>query len=137
MLTQLFPFLDPSHVTPDLSGRLRDLADDCNRLELGRSVLPLLKQAPLLDDWVPVLTRQGVQLVGRVTGHPILGDCTAATTHLWFADPDGAWVRTLSRFYRLGPPLDRADVRRFGRQGLTSNAPPRMAIARRTRHECD
>ncbi|WP_076860735.1 DUF6634 family protein [Bradyrhizobium mercantei] len=107
MLTSLFPFLDPAHISPNLSRRLRDLADDCDRLELRRSVSELLKQAPLLEDWVPVVTPRGVKLVGRVTGHPILGDGTAATSQLWFADPDGSWVRTLSRFYRLRRPLER------------------------------
>jgi hypothetical protein len=112
MLTRLFPFLDPTHVTPDLGHRLRALADDCDRLERGRPVPPvLLQKAPLITDWVPALTPQGVQLIGHVTGHPLLGDCAAATTPLWFADPDGAWARSLSRFYRLGPPLDRDDIR--------------------------
>jgi len=112
MLTRLFPFLDPTHVTPDLGRRLRALADDCDRLEHGRPVPPvLLQKAPLITDWVPALTPQGVQLIGRVTGHPLLGDCAAATTPLWVADPDGAWARSLSRFYRLGPPLDRDDIR--------------------------
>jgi hypothetical protein len=112
MLMRLFPFLDPTHVTLDLGRRLRALADDCDRLEHGRSVSPvLLQKAPLLEDWVPAITPQGVQLVGQVTGHPLLGDCAAATTALWFADPNGAWARSLSRFYRLGPPLDRDGIR--------------------------
>jgi hypothetical protein len=34
------------------------------------------------------------------------------TTALWFADPDGSWVRTLSRFYRLGPPANPDEIRR-------------------------
>jgi hypothetical protein len=29
---------------------------------------------------------------------------------LWAADPDGRWIRTTSRFYRLGEPAD-AEVR--------------------------
>lgn len=113
MLTRLFPFLDPTHVTPDLGRRLRDLADDCDRLERGRPVSPVvLQKAPLLEDWVPAITPQGVQLMGHVTRHPLLGDCAAVTTPLWFADPDGRWARSLSRFYRLGPPLDREGLRR-------------------------
>jgi hypothetical protein len=113
MLTRLFPFLDPARITPDLARRLRALADDCDRLELGRPVSPiLLQRAPLLEDRVPAVTPQGVQLIGHVTGHPLLGDRAIATSSVWFADPDGAWARTLSRFYRLGPPLDREDIRR-------------------------
>jgi hypothetical protein len=124
MLTRLFPFLDPTHVTPDLGRRLRVLADDCDHLERGRPVPPvLLQKAPLITDWVPALTPQGVQLLGHVTGHPLLGDCAAATTPLWLADPDGAWARSLSRFYRLGPPLDREDLRRvLGRMATSSAA---------------
>jgi hypothetical protein len=123
MLTRLFPFLDPAYVTPDLGRRLRALADDCDRLERGRSVSPaLLQKAPLLEDWVPAITPQGVQLIGHVTGHPLLGDCAAATTPLWFADPNGTWVRSLSRFYRLGPPLDREDLHSVLRRMATFSA---------------
>lgn len=121
MLTRLFPFLDPAHITPDLSRRLRALADDCDRLERGRPVpLVVLQKAPYLTDWAPAITPQGVHLIGRVTGHPLLGDCAAATTPLWFADPDGGWARSLSRFYRLEPPLDRKVLRRALRRMTTS-----------------
>lgn len=112
MLTRQFPFLDPARIEPNLARRLHTLAHDCERLALGRPVSPiLLAKAPLLEDWVPTVTPLGVRLVGRVTGHPRLGNCAAATTPLWFADPDGVWARSLSRFYRLGPPLDRDDIR--------------------------
>lgn len=123
MLTRLFPFLDPAHVTPDLSRRLRALADDCDRLERGRPVSPfVLQKAPLLEGWAPAITPQGVQLIGHVTGHPLFGDCAAVTTPLWFADPDGGWARSLSRFYRLGPPLDREDLRHALGKMATSSA---------------
>jgi hypothetical protein len=114
MLTARFPFLDPAQIAPDLARRLRMLADDCERLELGRSVSPiLLQKAPLLEDWFPTVTPMGVQLVGHVTGHPLRGDRPAATSPVWFADPGGTWVRTLSRYYRLGPPLRNDDVHRI------------------------
>src|SRR5260370_39868893 len=98
MLTHLFPFLDPSHVTPDLSRRLRALADDCDHLERGRPVPPVvLQKAPLITDCVPALTPQGVQLIGRVTRHPLLGDCPAATPPLQPPDPNARWPRPLRR----------------------------------------
>ena len=99
---------------PNLARRLRELADDSERLAVARAVPPIrLQTAPLLEDWVPVLTAQGVHLVGQASGHPLLGDRRVITSPLWFADPAGSWVRSLSRFYRLGPPADGEDVRRI------------------------
>ena len=114
MLTKLFPFLDPGQNAGDLARRLRALADDCNRLALGHPVAPaILQTAPLLEDWIPAVTPDGLRLIGRVTGHPIHGDRRVMTTPLWFADPDGVWIRTLLRFYRLGPPADPCDTGRI------------------------
>ncbi len=114
MLTQLFPYLDPARNPGDLARRLRALADDCNRLTLGHRVPPtILQKAPRLDDWFPAVTPEGVRLIGHATGHPVHGDRRVMTTPLWFADTDGAWVRTLSRFYRLGPPADPRDISRI------------------------
>jgi hypothetical protein len=114
MLTHLFPFLDPAHITPDLARRLRALADDGERLELGRSVSPvLLQKAPLLEDWAPAVRPEGLRLIGYATSHPLLGDRAVVTSPVWFADPDGTWVRTLSRFYRLGSPIDPNGVGRI------------------------
>jgi hypothetical protein len=121
MLTRLFPFLDPAHTTPDLARRLRALADDCDRLERSRTVSPLLlRSAPLLKDWMPAMTPAGLHLIGNASGHPVHGNRRVMTTQLWFADPDGNWIRTLSRFYRLGPPADPDDIRRA--LAFTSNS---------------
>ena len=114
MLTQSFRFLDPAHISPDLALRLRKLADDCEQLELHRFVLPtVLENAPLLESWMPILTPEGLHLVGRASGHPVHGDRIVMTTQLWWADPEGQWVRSLSRFYRLGPPATRGGLRRM------------------------
>ncbi|SIO47911.1 hypothetical protein SAMN05443247_06019 [Bradyrhizobium erythrophlei] len=121
MLTHLFPFLDPVHIASDLARRLHALADDCGRLELERTVSPiLLLRAPLLANWVPAITPEGVQLIGHASGHPVHGDRIVMTTPLWFADPDGSWVRTLSRFYRLGPPPNPDDIRRILTRVMTA-----------------
>ncbi|WP_438275830.1 DUF6634 family protein [Nitrobacter sp.] len=107
MLTQLFPLLDPVHATSDLVLRLRALADDAAHLQHVRSVSPaLLRSAPLLKFWVPALRPEGLRLIGQVTGHPLIKGRMIMTSPLWFADPAGRWVRTLSRYYRLGPPAN-------------------------------
>ncbi len=114
MLTQLYPFLDPARITADLAPRLRTLADDCHHLGRYRQASRLLLQdAPVLEQWLPVLSAEGVHLAGHVTGHPIHRNSFVMTTALWFADPDGTWVRTLSRFYCLGAPRDPDDIRRI------------------------
>jgi hypothetical protein len=114
MLTQLFPFLDTAYATPDLAHRLRALAEDCDRLALRRSISPIeLRSAPLLEDWVPTITPAGVRLIGYASGHPVHGHRMVMTTALWWADPDGAWVRSLSRFYRLGRPAHPDDASRL------------------------
>lgn len=108
MLIKSFPFLDYRRITPDFVGRLQMLADDCDRLAHGTSfVAARLRDAPVLDLYVPLVTPVGLHLVGQVSGHPRLGSRTIVTSQLWFADPDGMWVRTLSRFYALGRPGDR------------------------------
>lgn len=114
MLTRFFRFLDPALISPDLAPRLRRLADDCEQLRVHRFVSPwLLQNAPLLENWMPTLTPEGLQLVGRASGHPVHEDRPIMTTQLWWADPEGKWVRSLSRFYRLGPPVDRNDLHRL------------------------
>ncbi len=105
MLTKMFPFLDPVHITRELSDRLQALAKDCLILEHDITfVAARLRTAPMLDGYVPVLSPLGLHLVGQVTQHPLLGSRRIITSQVWIADPDGHWVRTLSRFYRLGRP---------------------------------
>lgn len=108
MLIRSFPFLDPRRITSGITERLQALADDCARLEHDTTfVSAVLHTAPLLDHYAPVLDPLGVRLVGNVIGHPLLGSGRRiVTSQLWFADPQGHWIRTLSRFYRLGDPAD-------------------------------
>lgn len=110
MLTRQFPFLDPATITEDLTGRLQRLARDSARLaQLGLVPPGQLHAAPLLDRYRPVITSLGVRLVGHVTGHPEFGTREIITSQLWWADPNGTWVRTLSRYYRLGAPAPAKD----------------------------
>lgn len=106
MLCKLFPFLDLRNVESNLPAKLRRLADDLELLMQFPMSPSELRNAPLIDDWVVVVTPIGVQLMGTVTGHPRFGNRPAVTSPLWVADPDGRWVRTTSRYYRLGVPGD-------------------------------
>lgn len=124
MLTELYPFLHPDHINADLARRLRLLADDATWLQQTRSVSPaLLQSAPLIDEWIIAQTPAGLQLIGDVTGHPRLRGRMAMTSPLWFADPGGRWVRTLSRFYRLGTPADPNTMRQVLATVAGSDAP--------------
>lgn len=103
MLTEVFPFLLPENVGGSLPARLRDLADDLDRVRAGAAPREEdLARAPLIVDWHALLTPLGLRLIGFVTGHPLLGNRPAMTSQVWAADPGGRWIRTLTRFYRLG-----------------------------------
>jgi hypothetical protein len=105
MLTDAFPFLLPRHIEQDLSAKLRALADDLDNIRSGTGPAATdLATAPLLVDWHGVLTPMGLRLAGFVAGHPLLGNRPALTSQIWAADTGGRWIRTLSRYYRLGVP---------------------------------
>lgn len=107
MLTDAFPFLLPSHIEPDLPCKMRHLGDDLERLRSGTGPTDAeIVAAPLIEDWHAVLTPTGLRLTGFVSGHPRFGNRATIISQLWAADAGGRWVRTLSRFYRLGPAGD-------------------------------
>lgn len=63
-----------------------------------------LAGAPLLSHWVVEPVPGGLgRLVGLVSGHPLLPDGWCTTSPVLAADEDAGWVRTASRYYRLGP----------------------------------
>jgi hypothetical protein len=106
MLTDNFRFLLPRHIEPDLAAKLRALADDLERIAAGTAPTAAeLAGAPVMSDWRCVLSPAGLRLVGRVRGHPRLGDTYAMTSQLWAAGGDGNWIRTMSRFYTLAEPF--------------------------------
>jgi hypothetical protein len=111
--------LAPDAITPDLTARLRSLADDLDRIAASNAPTPAdLARAPLLVDWRFMLSWAGVGLAGFVAGHPLRGSRHIATSPLWVLDPDLRWCRTLSRFYRLGVSaggaIPRGDVSQSG-----------------------
>lgn len=105
MLTTAFPFLLPDRIEAEIPARLRDLADDLERIRSGQAPSEEdLKQAPLIVEWRCIISPFGMRLMGFVAGHPLLGNRNTMTSQIWAADSAGKWVRTLSRFYNLGIP---------------------------------
>jgi hypothetical protein len=83
------------------------LAQDCAGLARDPSFAPeRLRTAPKLDRYVPLVTPLGLHLVGQLSDHPRPDAGPIVTSQLWFADPQGSWVRTLTQLYRLGRPAD-------------------------------
>lgn len=63
-----------------------------------------LTDAPILSNWMIEPLRGGVyRLVGTVSSHPSIRDGWCTTSPMLAIDPLGTWVRTVSRYYRLGP----------------------------------
>jgi hypothetical protein len=84
--------------------RVQSLAADLGRIVEDAAPTPEeLAAAPLLDAWA-VSARPSMCLIGSVTGHPLLDGPMIRTSELWAFAPTLGWVRTLSRFYRLGAP---------------------------------
>ena len=69
-----------------------------------------LRDAPLIDRWIPLITEGGSVLLGEIAHHPIVEpERRKATSMLLALDGSLLWARTISRFYRLGRPLGRRD----------------------------
>ncbi|KFC68200.1 hypothetical protein FF80_01924 [Devosia sp. LC5] len=74
-----------------------------------------LANAPLLTGWAVQPMPGGlVRLVGFASGHPLLQDGCITTSAILAADEQAGWVRTVSRYYRLGPRL--GEVQQCSRQ---------------------
>jgi len=86
--------------------RLSTLVSDMEQIRQGVSVESLAGDAPILERWT-VSARPAACLVGFSSGHPILEGTgrLITTSDVILISQDGAWARTLSRWYVLGYPL--------------------------------
>jgi hypothetical protein len=95
----------PGDFTGEIA-RLESLVSDLRHLADGNLPTPKnIADAPLIDGWVQA-TRPELCLVGQMHGHPVCRGPLSITSGLWVWAPEHGWVRTLSRFYRLGRPHD-------------------------------
>lgn len=88
--------------------RLQDAREALCRIHRGEAPTPdELAAAPRLDFWCVVMAGPLPALAGVVTGHPSLrqGAKIVTSNLLWISD-DCRAARTVSRFYRLGVPLE-------------------------------
>lgn len=64
------------------------------------------EEAPLLTNWWLEPDTFFLRAGGRCSGHPKISDPFVTTSPVIGLDQEGRWLRTQSRFYRLGQPLD-------------------------------
>lgn len=80
----------------------KSLAKDIAAIISGtRPTRAELESAPLLQRY-RFVPRSVPSAVGYGIGHPRLPDGPVKTSQIFVLDPDLRWIRTLSRFYRLG-----------------------------------
>lgn len=82
---------------------LHRLARDLERIRDGKHPDErTLADAPIIHDW-SLAERPTVALVGKMRGHPTVGDGhSARTSDLFFLAPELGYARTFNRFYALG-----------------------------------
>lgn len=87
--------------------RLHRLVADLRRLQDGYVPTDAdLAGTPILEAWAWVEDRGHLCVMGIVAGHPIIPTGhRCVTSAVMAAADDDRWVRTVSRFYRLGRPL--------------------------------
>lgn len=85
--------------------RQRTLLMDLEAIASGVGPTPdRLAAAPLIDHWVEA-ERLEPCLVGQTHGHPRCRAPYSVTSGLVVWAPELSWMRTVSRYYRLGRPL--------------------------------
>lgn len=96
-----------TEIPKDQYDRLKHMIADLVRLQDGYVPTDAdLAGAPVLEGWMWVEVRGHPCLAGVVMGHPKIVDGHRCVTSTVMAIAnDERWVRTVSRFYRLGRPL--------------------------------
>lgn len=86
----------------------KELIDRCvtafQAAQQGPEVCGSGGDTPKIDEYLPVLKGQTLNLQGQVCGHPRLGTTFVRTSMLIHVTKDGQWARTISRWYRLQKP---------------------------------
>lgn len=66
----------------------------------------VLASAPFLDGWWIIQAGHFLRARGQVDGHPSIDDPYVTTSPIMGLNATEGWMRTRSRYYRLGTPID-------------------------------
>lgn len=66
----------------------------------------VLASAPYLDSWWIIQAGHFLRARGQVDGHPSICDPYVTTSPVMGFNVDEGWMRTRSRYYRIGSPID-------------------------------
>jgi hypothetical protein len=92
---------------PDHIENLWALANELEALNRGeRMSVEDLRDAPLIDNWA-IVCRPVPAMMGKITNHPTLSNIApvSLSSEVIVDGREVGWVRTGSRYYRLGTPL--------------------------------
>lgn len=67
-----------------------------------------LASAPMIDQWWLEMIGGWLRALGDLSGHPDIQEPHVTTSPVLGFDVDAGWLRTRSRFYRLGRQLELA-----------------------------
>lgn len=65
-----------------------------------------LDTAPVLTRWWLIVDGHFIRAAGEVTGHPTISQPFLTTSPVLALDDEAGWMRTRSRWYKLGVPDD-------------------------------
>lgn len=106
-------FLTADGLSPHIElyvDRCERLLADLKAIQAGEGPTEAeLAAAPLIERYSKVYAPVPC-LSGLILGHPGMDNGPGRTSDLWVVAPDQGWVRTLSRYYRLGRALDEDGV---------------------------
>ncbi|MCW2282582.1 hypothetical protein M2323_000343 [Rhodoblastus acidophilus] len=87
---------------PDIYRLSKALTEDLEKIVAGLGPTAAeLASAPIIDNW-SFVPRPEMALAGLISGHPLLGTKHGITSEIFALDETRSWVRTWTRWYRLG-----------------------------------
>lgn len=99
-----FPGIPPGGEAAHVD-RLQDLVDSIRRYGAGRGPTEAeLAAAPVIAEWAKVPDLWAMRLLGRISGHPLIGPGAGVTSQVMAIDLAAGWMRSSSRLWRLGAP---------------------------------